>query len=77
MTQRDINIVKEHPRKFMGLAVLMCFGAAGEPITTLGGIVLFIYSFFAWLDDRRFSAAQDERFRREHEASRRDMRIRY
>jgi hypothetical protein len=71
------NIVKDHPRKFMGLAVLMCFAAAGEPITTLAGIALFGYSFFAWLDYRRWDAAEAEKYRREDEARRADMRIRY
>lgn len=74
------NIVRDHPRKFMTLACLMSYGAAGEPLAILAAIVLFVYSFFAWLDYRRWDAitlAKCEREHREEQMRRADMRVRY
>ena len=51
------NIVRDNPRKFMAFSVLagLAGGAAGEIVTLLIATGLFVYSFFAWLDYRRYT----------------------
>jgi hypothetical protein len=44
------NIVKDNPRKFMALALGVAYGDAGEPLSMLLAVVLFFYSFLAWLE---------------------------
>lgn len=73
------NIVRDNPRKFMAFAALAVFAAAGagEIVTLLIGSALFIYSFFAWLDYRRWDALQEGKHRHEEQVRSNDMRVRY